>query len=96
LGKTRTSGELLATFCHRLLSKGGKGDRMGDEEMDATLGNVVLLLGYLYDKDVFQGGFTFLLAKRLLNEKSSNEDWEKALISELKGTQGNEKGGTLA
>ena len=64
--------------------------------MDATLGNVVLLLGYLYDKDVFQGGFTFLLAKRLLNEKSSNEDWEKALISELKGTQGNEKGGTLA
>lgn len=91
LGKTRTSGELLATFCHRLLSKGGKGDRMGDEEMDACLGNIVLLLGYLYDKDVFQEAFSFLLAKRLLNEKSSNEDWEKALISKLKGTQGKKK-----
>lgn len=88
LGKTRTSGELLATFCHRLLRKGGKGDRMGDEEMDATLGNVVLLLGYLYDKDVFQEAYAYNLAKRLLNEKSSKEDWEKALISKLKGTQG--------
>jgi cullin 1 len=39
---------------------------------------------YLHDKDLFAEIYRNQLAKRLLNQRSSSDDWEKLMIGKLK------------
>lgn len=51
VGSSQTP-ELMANFCDTLLRKGG-GERLSDEEMEATLDKVCRLLVYINDRDMF-------------------------------------------
>ncbi|EWM26521.1 cullin protein 1 [Nannochloropsis gaditana] len=46
--------------------------------------DVVNLFTYLTDKDLFAEIYRNQLAKRLLNARSSSDDWEKLMIGKLK------------
>ncbi|XP_054804752.1 cullin-1-like [Prosopis cineraria] len=84
------SAELLAMFCDNVLKKGGASEKLSDEEMERTLEKVVNLLAYNTDKDLFAEFYRKKLARRLLYDRSANEDHEKNILSKLKqqfGTQ---------
>lgn len=50
---TSSTPELMANFCDTLLRKGG-GERLTDDELEATLDKVVKLLVYINDRDMFR------------------------------------------
>ena len=68
-----TSAELLATFCDNLLKKGGS-EKLSDEAIEETLEKVVRLLAYISDKDLFAEFYRKKLSRRLLFDKSANDD----------------------
>ncbi|ESQ36634.1 hypothetical protein EUTSA_v10009855mg [Eutrema salsugineum] len=80
---TSSSAELLATFCDNLFKKGGI-DKLSDEAIENTLDNVVKLLSYISDKDLFAEFYRKKLARRLLFDRSSNDEHEKSLLTKLK------------
>ncbi len=73
--------ELLAMHCDVKLRKGGS---MTDSQLPVELDRIVGLFQYLSDKDEFAEHFKKYLAIRLLMQRSSSEDNERALISQLK------------
>lgn len=78
-----TSAELLATFCDNLLKKGGS-EKLSDEAIEDTLEKVVKLLAYISDKDLFAEFYRKKLARRLLFDKSANDDHERSILTKLK------------
>ncbi|CAI0467384.1 unnamed protein product [Linum tenue] len=68
-----SSAELLATFCDNILKKGGS-EKLSDEAIEETLEKVVKLLAYISDKDLFAEFYRKKLARRLLFDKSANDD----------------------
>lgn len=78
-----SSSELLATFCDNILKKGG-GDKLGDEAIEETLEKVVKLLAYINDKDLFAEFYRKKLARRLLFDRSANDDHERSILTKLK------------
>ncbi|KAL1323686.1 hypothetical protein HN51_033952 [Arachis hypogaea] len=74
-----SSAELLATFCDNILKKGGS-----DEAIEETLEKVVKLLAYISDKDLYAEFYRKKLARRLLFDRSANEDHEKCILTKLK------------
>jgi cullin 1 len=78
-----SSAELLATFCDRLLKKGG-GEKLGDDQVEETLEKVVRLLAYVSDKDLFSEFYRKRLSKRLLFDQSANDDHERSILTKLK------------
>uniref|UniRef100_A0A0C9S2U8 Cullin-1 n=1 Tax=Wollemia nobilis TaxID=56998 RepID=A0A0C9S2U8_9CONI len=78
-----TSAELLATFCDNILKKGGS-ERLSDEDIEDTLEKVVKLLAYISDKDLFAEFYRKKLARRLLFDKSANDDHERSILTKLK------------
>eukprot|EP00897_Mesotaenium_endlicherianum_P010757 jgi/Mesen1/970/ME000012S00535 len=78
-----TSAELLATFCDNLLKKGGS-EKLSDEAIEDTLEKVVRLLAYISDKDLFAEFYRKKLARRLLFDKSANDDHERSILTKLK------------
>ncbi|KAJ3669563.1 hypothetical protein LUZ60_011513 [Juncus effusus] len=78
-----TSAELLATFCDNILKKGGS-EKLSDEAIEETLEKVVKLLAYISDKDLFAEFHRKKLARRLLFDKSANDDHERSILSKLK------------
>uniref|UniRef100_I2CQT5 Cullin 1 n=2 Tax=Nannochloropsis gaditana TaxID=72520 RepID=I2CQT5_NANGC len=81
VGKFKNA-DLLSSFCDRILKKGG--EKLGDAEVENHLEKVVNLFTYLTDKDLFAEIYRNQLAKRLLNARSSSDDWEKLMIGKLK------------
>ena len=79
-----SAAELMAAFCDTLLRKGGGGERMREEDLDAMLDKVVKLLAYISDKDLFSEFYRKRLARRLLMGSSANEDAEKGVLTRLK------------
>mmetsp|Transcript_133 Transcript_133/g.406 ORF Transcript_133/g.406 Transcript_133/m.406 type:complete len:742 (+) Transcript_133:275-2500(+) len=77
------SAELLATFCDNLLKKGGS-EKLSDEAIESTLENVVRLLAYINDKDMFSEFYRKRLARRLLFDKSANDEHERSILAKLK------------
>ena len=65
-----------------MLKKGG--EKLSDAQVEEKLENIVQLFSYLNDKDLFSDIYRNLLAKRLLNQKSANDDAEKSMIGKLK------------
>ncbi|KAF7825376.1 Cullin-1 [Senna tora] len=73
-----SSAEVFATFCDNILKKGGGSEKMSDEAIEETLEKVVKLLAYISDKDLKK------LARRLLFDRSANEDHERSILTKLK------------
>ncbi|XP_027941382.1 cullin-1-like [Vigna unguiculata] len=78
-----SSAELLATFCDNILKKGGS-EKLSDEGIEETLEKVIKLLAYISDKDLFAEFYRKKLARRLLFDKSVNDDHEKCILTKLK------------
>eukprot|EP00163_Fabomonas_tropica_P030098 TRINITY_DN6688_c0_g1_i14.p1 TRINITY_DN6688_c0_g1~~TRINITY_DN6688_c0_g1_i14.p1 ORF type:complete len:450 (+),score=116.75 TRINITY_DN6688_c0_g1_i14:151-1350(+) len=79
--------ELLAKFIDMKLRSGNKGQT--EEELEATLDNVMTLFRYLQGKDVFEAFYKKDLGKRLLLGRSASFDSEKSMIGKLKQECGN-------
>ncbi|KAJ7542036.1 hypothetical protein O6H91_10G087000 [Diphasiastrum complanatum] len=78
-----TSAELLATFCDNLLKKGGS-EKLSDDAVEEHLEKVVKLLAYISDKDLFAEFYRKRLARRLLFDKSANDEHERSILTKLK------------
>ncbi|KAI5650714.1 hypothetical protein M9H77_36719 [Catharanthus roseus] len=82
-----SSAELLATFCDYILKKGGQ-EKLSDDAIEETLDKVVKLLTYISDKDLFAEFYRKKLARRLLFDKSANDEHERSTITKLKQQYG--------
>lgn len=78
-----TFAELLANFCDNLLKKGSS-EKLSDEAVEETLDKVVKLLAYVSDKDLFAEFYRKKLSRRLLFDKSANDDAERSILTKLK------------
>jgi len=78
-----SSAELLASFCDNLLKKGGP-EKLSDEAIEDVLEKVVRVLAYISDKDLFAEFYRKKLARRLLYDKSANDDHERSILTSLK------------
>ncbi|KAL4570334.1 hypothetical protein LXL04_025986 [Taraxacum kok-saghyz] len=78
-----SSAELLASFCDNILKKGGS-EKLSDEAIEDTLEKVVKLLAYISDKDLFAEFYRKKLARRLLFDKSANDEHERSILTKLK------------
>lgn len=75
--------ELLANFCDNLLKKGGS-EKLSDEEIEESLGKVVSLLAYITERDLFAEFHRKKLSRRLLFDRSANDDHERSVLQKLK------------
>lgn len=82
VGKT-SPAEMLASFSDNLLRK-GSGEKLSDDSIEDTFEKIVKLLAYISDKDLFQEFYRKKLAKRLLHDRSANEDYERSMLARLK------------
>ncbi|KAM0876313.1 hypothetical protein ACQ4PT_036274 [Festuca glaucescens] len=78
-----SSAESLAAFCDNILRKGGS-EKLSDEAVEETLDKVVNILTYISDKDIFVEFHRKKLGKRLLFDRSANNEHELSLLSKLK------------
>lgn len=78
-----SSAELLATFCDNILKKGGS-EKLSDEAIEELLEKVVKLLAYISDKDLYAEFYRKKLARRLLFDRSANDEHERSILSKLK------------
>lgn len=61
-----------------------KGQGAGTEaEFDTLLDEIIALVGFTPDKDVFKAFYSAQLAKRLLLAKSASDDMERNMILKL-------------
>lgn len=81
-----TTAELLSGYTDKLLRKGGV--KMDEKQLENAMENCVRIFAYLTDKDIFSEFYRKLLAKRLLLQRSSSYDAEKAMIGKLKFSSG--------
>ncbi|XP_049388092.1 cullin-1-like [Solanum stenotomum] len=82
-----SSAELLASFCDNILKKGGS-EKLSDDDIEETLDKVVKLLAYISDKDLFAEFYRKKLSRRLLFDKSANDDHERLILTKLKQQYG--------
>ncbi|KAG6537039.1 hypothetical protein ZIOFF_002117 [Zingiber officinale] len=82
-----STAELLVNYCDNILKKGGS-EKHSDEAIEQILEKAVNLLGYIYDKDLFVEFYRKKLARRLLFDKSANEDYERSILTKLKQQNG--------
>merc|ERR1719461_1276086 len=75
----------LAKYANDILRKGNQASVM---DLDKTMDHVVMLYGYIRDKDIFERDFQTYLAHRLLQDLSESEQAEKAMIGKLKTESG--------
>ncbi|CAH1420143.1 unnamed protein product [Lactuca virosa] len=78
-----SSAELLATFCDNILKKGGS-EKLSDEAIEDTLEKAFKLLAYISNKDLFAEFYWKKLARRLLFDKSANDEHERSILTKLK------------
>ncbi|KAJ7021899.1 Cullin [Mycena alexandri] len=79
---TSRSPELLAEHADRLLRKSNKS--VGEDDLEDSLNQVMILFKYLEDKDVFQTFYTTKLCERLMRGVSASDEAEASMISKLK------------
>ncbi|KAH0913681.1 hypothetical protein HID58_037002 [Brassica napus] len=82
-----SSAEMLATFCDNVFKKAANDKSNDDSTIESTIDNVVKLLDYISDKDLFAEFYRKKLARRLLFGKFS-DDHERSILTKLKGQFG--------
>ncbi|QDZ21749.1 cullin [Chloropicon primus] len=75
--------ELLASFCDNLLKK-GSGEKLSGDAIEETFEKICKLLAYISDKDMYAEFYRKKLSKRLLFDRSANEDHERSMLARLK------------
>ncbi|CAJ0582627.1 unnamed protein product, partial [Mesorhabditis spiculigera] len=76
--------ELLANYCDLLLRKTPLSKRLSGEEIDARLDNVMLVLKYVQNKDIFMRYHKAHLARRLILDMSADQDKEETVVARLR------------
>lgn len=85
INKEYYTSALLARFGNDILKKGTK-ISIGD--LENTMDHVVMLYGYIRDKDIFERDYQQYLASRLLSDLSQSEQSERSMIGKLKTESG--------
>jgi len=85
INKEYYTSNLLARYANDILQKGTK-VQVGD--LDSTMDHVVMLYGYIRDKDIFEKDYQQYLAGRLLQDLSQSEQAERSMIGKLKTESG--------
>eukprot|EP00727_Mastigamoeba_balamuthi_P002477 m51a1_g12226 putative cullin a (1124) ;mRNA; r:60316-65932 len=80
------SPELLAKFTDVILKKSMHA--LPEQEMEKTMGDVMVVFKYIEDKDVFQTFYSRALAKRLIQGTSASSELEESMISKLRSLCG--------
>ncbi|CAB3404917.1 unnamed protein product [Caenorhabditis bovis] len=80
--KSSRSSELIARYFHSLLRTCHK--KASDDNLDEMLNDAVSVFRFVHGKDMFEAFYKRDLAKRLLLDRSSSVDAEKAVLSKLK------------
>ncbi|KAI8791819.1 cullin-5 [Biomphalaria glabrata] len=76
--------ELLANFCDMLLRKTTISKRLTPEEVDKKLKNVLLVLKYVQNKDVFMRYHKAHLTRRLILDSSADNEKEENMVEWLR------------
>lgn len=79
--KENKPAELVAKFLHKKLHTGSKDT---EEELEKLLEQIMCLFRFIQEKDLFLAFYKKDLAKRLLLNKSANQQAELAMIAKLK------------
>ena len=74
--------ELLAKYLDGVQRAGNRA--MSDEQLEATMDDVLTLFRYTHDKDMFEEFYKRCFAKRLLLNRSASSDAERAMLVKLK------------
>ncbi|KAL3351512.1 hypothetical protein AABB24_019887 [Solanum stoloniferum] len=82
-----SSAELLVSYCDNILKKGGS-EKLSDDAIEETLDKVVKCLAFFSDKDLFAEFYRKKLSRRLLSDKSANDDHERLILTKLKQQYG--------
>nr|XP_048320698.1 cullin-1-like isoform X2 [Ziziphus jujuba var. spinosa] len=90
-----SSAEILATVCDNILKKGGS-EKLSHEAIEETLENVVKMLAFITDKDLFAELCRRKLAQHLLLDKSANDDLERCILTKLKQQCGRQLASKMA
>ncbi|KAK9713588.1 hypothetical protein RND81_06G037600 [Saponaria officinalis] len=78
-----SSAEVLSIFCDNILKKGGS-EKLSDDAIEDSLEKVVRILAYVSDKDMFGEFYRKKLSRRLLFDKSANDEHERSILTKLK------------
>lgn len=76
--------ELLANYCDQLLRKTPLSKKLTSEEIDEKLGNLLLVLKYVSNKDVFMRFHKAHLSRRLILDMSADQEKEEAMVYRLR------------
>jgi cullin 3 len=84
--KNQRFPEYLSFYVDSKMRKGKA--QISDQELDTIFDDVLTLFRYLREKDVFEKYYKNHLARRLLGQKSTSDDAERAFIAKLKTEYG--------
>lgn len=76
------SPELLARYCDMMLKKAA--EHFDRSDLEYRMDQVIIVLKYIKDKDVFQKFYSRMLAKRLVLHQPFSDDAEASMIFKLK------------
>jgi cullin-5 len=76
--------ELLANYCDLLLRKSPYSKKLTSEEVESRLKQVLLVLKYVQNKDVFMRYYKTHLTRRLILETSADSEKEEAMVEWLR------------
>uniref|UniRef100_A0A8R1DNJ8 Cullin-5 n=1 Tax=Caenorhabditis japonica TaxID=281687 RepID=A0A8R1DNJ8_CAEJA len=76
--------ELLANYCDLLLRKTQLSKKLTSEEIDEKLNQVLLVLKYVENKDVFMRFHRAHLSRRLILEMSADQEKEETMVTRLR------------
>ena len=85
INKENYVSSLLARFVNDILRRGSK---LAINDLENAMSHVVMLYGYLRDKDIFEREYQLYLATRLLQDLSQSEQNERTMIGKLKNEAG--------
>lgn len=86
INKEYYTSAYLARYANDLLKKGSK--IANASNLESTMQHIVMLYGYIRDKDIFERDYQQYLAHRLLQDSSESEQSERAMIGKLKTESG--------
>jgi cullin 3 len=89
LNKDTRTAQYLSLYVDDMFRKGLK-NLSTDNEVDASLEQVVTVFRFLQDKDVFENFYKQHLSRRLLTGRSVSDEAEKSMISKLKSECGHQ------
>eukprot|EP00494_Astrolonche_serrata_P006005 UN06022 len=88
INKEYYTSNYLARYVNDFFRKGGIGTNFKDDELEQQMVHIVMLYGYIRDKDLFESNYQTYLANRLLSDTSASEQNEKKMIGKLKQESG--------